>query len=259
MKRGTRIQRAGQGRGDQLAARPHLSSCLDQHARGLRPPGPAPATQWSATAVPERSQAHITPILRGSGSPGSRVINPSRLSRSASSFVVHDSCESIPPTAAVSRRPDCSGAFPRRCRVSCRRAAVGQAGAPAALAPVRARARTNELDAGERGPMIGSEERACWLWGSKGRGPVAGSRDVCAGRRSDLTSTHPAPARAGGRHDRDIRGPGCSVRSSSAAWPAHGYSRARPGPGDPSGSVAASRPGARALWRFEGLWCARRR
>src|SRR5437868_6687170 len=37
-------------------------------------------------------------------------------------------------------------------------AAAGQAGAPAAGAPVRARARTNELDAGERRQMIASEE-----------------------------------------------------------------------------------------------------
>ena len=50
------------------------------------------------------------------------------------------------------------------CRVSsqllasCRRAAAGQAGAPAAGAPVRALARTNELDARERRPMIASEE-----------------------------------------------------------------------------------------------------
>src|SRR5439155_17412188 len=40
----------------------------------------------------------------------------------------------------------------------CRRAAAGQAGAPAAGAPVRARARTNELDARKRRPMIASEE-----------------------------------------------------------------------------------------------------
>jgi len=35
-----------------------------------------------------------------------------------------------------------------------RRAVRGRAGAPAAVAPVRARARTNELDAGKRRPMI---------------------------------------------------------------------------------------------------------
>src|SRR5207244_5552382 len=46
----------------------------------------------------------------------------------------------------------------------------GQAGAPAALAPVRARARTNELEAGQRRPMIGSEE---------GRLAVAGCQGVC--------------------------------------------------------------------------------
>jgi hypothetical protein len=61
---------------------------------------------------------------------------------------------------------------------SCRRAAAGQAGAPAAGAPVRALARTNELDVGERWPMIASEESlpgcglpwmrrplGCWLPG----------------------------------------------------------------------------------------------
>jgi hypothetical protein len=48
----------------------------------------------------------------------------------------------------------------------------------------------------------------------------------------------------GGRHDRAIRGPGCSVTSSSAAWPAHAKTRARPGLGDPSRSVAASVSGA---------------
>src|SRR6266516_7669258 len=56
----------------------------------------------------------------------------------------------------------------------------GQAGAPAAGAPVRARARTNELDAGKRRPMIASEESllgcglpwmrrplGCWLPGGR--------------------------------------------------------------------------------------------
>ena len=55
--------------------------------------------------------------------------------------------------------------------VSCRRATVGQAGAPAAVAPVRARARTNELDAGERRSMIGGEEE---LAGCGCRGGFAG-------------------------------------------------------------------------------------
>src|SRR5258706_1237214 len=51
---------------------------------------------------------------------------------------------------------------------------------------------------------------------------------------------HPFGSRGGGGcHDRDIRGPGCSVRSSSAAWPAHAETRAHPGLGDPSRLVTA--------------------
>src|SRR5438094_1191162 len=52
---------------------------------------------------------------------------------------------------------------------SCRRAVPGPAGAPAAWAPGRAPARTNELDVGKRRPMIGGEESACWLRGLLGR------------------------------------------------------------------------------------------
>ena len=48
--------------------------------------------------------------------------------------------------------------------------------------------------------------------------------------------------RGAGGHDRGIRGPGCSVRSSSAAGPAHAQMRARPGLWWSSRSVA--RPGA---------------
>jgi len=68
-------------------------------------------------------------------------------------------------------------AFPRRCRVSCRCAVRGQAGAPAAVAPVRARAKTNELEAGKRRPRIGSEESlgGLWLWVARG---VRGSGGV---------------------------------------------------------------------------------
>jgi hypothetical protein len=130
-------------------------------------------------------------------------------------------------------------AFPRRCRVSCRRAAVGQAGAPAAGAPIRARARTNELEAGKRRPAIGNEEGpgAC-------RGGLPG--DAQAGGVG-LTSTHSAPARAAGRHDRAIRGPGCSVSSSSAAGPAQGILRARPGPGDPPACHLRCFSGGRAV------------
>jgi hypothetical protein len=67
---------------------------------------------------------------------------------------------------------DCIPGFPRRCRVSCRRAGVGQAGAPAASAPVRAR--TNELDAGKRRPTIGSEEKPTCGCGLPGGARVVG-------------------------------------------------------------------------------------
>jgi hypothetical protein len=76
---------------------------------------------------------------------------------------------------------------------SCRRAVPGPAGAPAAWAPGKAPARTNELDVGKRRPMIGSEESACWLRGLLGRCRwlvPPGAR----GWRSGLTCTHPAPA-----------------------------------------------------------------
>ena len=48
---------------------------------------------------------------------------------------------------------------------------------PQAVAPVRARARTNELEAGKRRPTIGSEESlgGLWLWVARrcvGRGGV---------------------------------------------------------------------------------------
>jgi hypothetical protein len=48
---------------------------------------------------------------------------------------------------------------------------------PQPVAPVRARARTNELDAGKRRPMIGGEEEpACRLRGCRGGVRWAGSR-----------------------------------------------------------------------------------
>ena len=123
---------------------------------------------------------------------------------------------------------DCSAGFPRRCRVSCRRAVWGQAGAPAAVAPVRARARTNELDAGERRPMIGDEERpASRLW-LPGRGLLGWVSGVVRPGGVGLTATHSA-ARAGGGHDHVIRGPGCSVSSPGAAGPAQDDRLARPG------------------------------
>src|SRR4029450_1629701 len=72
---------------------------------------------------------------------------------------------------------DCCAGFPHSCPVSRRRADVGQAGAPAAVAPVRARARTAELDPGKRRPMIESEEETAGLWVVVGQGgPWMGSR-----------------------------------------------------------------------------------
>jgi hypothetical protein len=89
---------------------------------------------------------------------------------------------------------------------SCRCAAAGQAGAPAALAPVRARAGTSELDAGERRPVITGEESplGCGLlwtgvlasggrcaspaeWSDIhpfGRPPGAGAMTMCSGDRA---------------------------------------------------------------------------
>jgi hypothetical protein len=103
----------------------------------------------------------------------------------------------------------------------------GQAGAPAA--PRRqARARTNELEAGKRRPMIGSGEQppaGMRAW-KRSLGWFPGSR-VAGGVVSHAPIRRPACWRAA--HDRVIRGPGCSVRSSSAAKPSHAITRARPG------------------------------
>jgi hypothetical protein len=123
-------------------------------------------------------------------------------------------------------------AFPCRCRF------VPSRG-PGSSWSARSRvtARTNELDAGKRRPMIGSEEKLSGIWGCRGRAGWVVAPG-CAGWRSGLTCTHPAPRWTAGCHDHDIRGPGCSVRSSSAAGgPAHAKTRAHPGPGDPSGLV----------------------
>jgi len=97
----------------------------------------------------------------------------------------------IGPVTCCGRRAggDCIAGFPRRCRVWCRCVVRGQAGAPAAVASVRARARTNELEAGKRRPRIGSEEKPGGLWVWVARGAWV--------RRSSLTSTHSAPARRG--------------------------------------------------------------
>src|SRR5690242_17703681 len=81
-------------------------------------------------------------------------------------------------------------AFPRRCRLSCRCAVRGQAGAPGAVAPVGARARTSELEAGKRRPMIGGEESRGGLWLR-----VAGG---CAGP-AEWSHVHPFGACPGGR------------------------------------------------------------
>jgi len=85
---------------------------------------------------------------------------------------------------------DCGCGFPRRCRFVPSRGR-GQAGAP--VAPrLQARARTNELDAGKRRPMIGSEGRLPGVWLCGGR--WAGLPRSRVGGRSGLTCTHPAPA-----------------------------------------------------------------
>jgi hypothetical protein len=157
---------------------------------------------------------------------------------------VKRACWPGPVTSCRGAGWDCCAGFPRSCRGSCRRVVRGPAGAPAAVAPARARARTNELVAGERRPMIGGEEEPAG-YGVRGLGWVAGSPS-CAWS-SEWSHMHPfGTCRSGGRHDRDIRGPGCSVTSSSAAGPAHAETRAHPGLGDPSRLVTAPHlePGA---------------
>ena len=80
-------------------------------------------------------------------------------------------------------------AFLAGARVSCRRAVRGQAGAPAAAAPVRARARTNELEAAASGGRRSGARKADL------RLRVASGAWVC---RVGLTSTHSAPAWSAG-------------------------------------------------------------
>jgi hypothetical protein len=53
---------------------------------------------------------------------------------------------------------DCCAGFPRSCRVRAVAWSGVQLERPQPRAPGRARARTNELDVGERRPMIGGEE-----------------------------------------------------------------------------------------------------
>ena len=112
----------------------------------------------------------------------------------------------------------------------------------------RVAARTNELDAGERRPMIGSEEEPSGS-GCRGRaGWVGFPGDVLAG---GVVSHAPIRHRAGQRDAMTVTsgGPGCSVRSSSAAWgPAHAKTRAYPGPGDPSGLVGVPPLAAASRW-----------
>src|SRR5215467_16368624 len=93
----------------------------------------------------------------------------------------------------------------------------------------RAAARTNELDAGKRRPIIEGEEEPAGGWRMR-------KGDLAAPVRgwSEWSHMHPFGTCLGaGCHDRAIQGPGCSVRSSSAVVPAHATVRARPGPGDP--------------------------
>ena len=58
------------------------------------------------------------------------------------------------------------------------------------------RARTNELDAGKRWPMIGGEEEPAGLW-LPGRGVSLGGSPGAV-RRSGLTSTHSAACQVAG-------------------------------------------------------------
>jgi hypothetical protein len=108
------------------------------------------------------------------------------------------------PSSGRSRRRGLGGtvivAFPRRCRFVPSRSR-GQAGAPAA--PRRqARARTNELDAGKRRPIMGSEEEA--LPGAEG-GP--GKR--AEGDLGNRAPVRPYPGRVPLPSLREIRPASC--------------------------------------------------
>jgi hypothetical protein len=91
--------------------------------------------------------------------------------------------------------------------------------------------------------------RAFWDLGCRGRvGWVVSPGDVLAG---GVVSHAPIRHRAGQRDAMTVTsgGPGCSVRSSSAAWgPAHAKTRAHPGPGDPSGLVGVPPLAAASRW-----------
>jgi hypothetical protein len=114
--------------------------------------------------------------------------------------------------------------------------------------PVRdERARTNELDADQRRRiLVGSEEASSLRAGWDERVGCCSPGVLVGGVVSHAPIRH---LLWGGCHDRDIRGPGCSVRSSSAALPAHAKMRAHPELGDSSRLVCASRSsGTRWLW-----------
>jgi hypothetical protein len=148
---------------------------------------------------------------------------------------------------------DCCAGFPRRCRVSCRRAAVGQAGAPAAVAPVRARARTNELDAGKRRPMIGGEERPASAVMVAGAGGCRGGSPELCGLAEWVSQPPIRPPAGAGVMTMSSGGPGCSVSSSSAAGPTQDDLRARPGWATPPGRSRRCRRG-RGRWRGCGVF-----
>ena len=116
--------------------------------------------------------------------------------------------------------------------------AVGQAGAPAAVAPVRARARTNELDAGTRWPRIGGEERSACGCGLPGG---------CGVRRSG-SHIHPFGARPGRGHDRAIRA-GLLSQFVERGWAGSGCSSSSPGAWRPLRPVTCAVFPAWARWR----------
>src|SRR5262249_3498730 len=112
-------------------------------------------------------------------------------------------------------------------------------------------ARTNELDAGKRWPMIGGgEEPSLLVVGLRGRVFGVRVRGVWAWR-SGLTATIRPPARAGARTGASRARAGQSVRRARQR-PAQGILRARPGPGDPSWSGHRVPSGARLLGRWFG-------
>ncbi len=69
------------------------------------------------------------------------------------------------------------------------------------------RARANELDAGERRPMIGSEEEPLLVMGLLGFG-VGGLASRCAWLAGVVSHAPIRHLPGGGCHDRDIRGAG---------------------------------------------------